>query len=112
VRRSSAAAAISIHGVRTFEETLALERSADALALVGSEKTRVPPSKIAEYLASDAPIIACGAGGWRKDERIEDCDPEETMAALAKGGKRSRLRRAPSARESAARLLHLMETTR
>lgn len=112
VRRSPAAEAIALLGVRSFEETLAIERAADALALIGSEKTRVPPSKFAEYLSADAPIIVCGAGGWRKDERIEDSDPAAAMAGLVKGAKRARLNRAPTARESARRLLDLMERAR
>lgn len=111
-RRPPAGEATTIIGVRTFEETLAIERAADALVLVGSAKTRVPPSKIAEYLATDAPIIVCGEGAWRKDERIEDRDPAEAMAGLVKNGKRARLNRAPTARESAARLLDLLKRPR
>lgn len=108
VQASPAKARIVAHGVQSFARSLGLQHAADALILVGSRKTRVPPSKLAEYLATDAPVIACGAGEWRKDARIDDVDPVSALAGLRKNAVRARLNRAPAARETAARLLEIL----
>jgi glycosyltransferase involved in cell wall biosynthesis len=96
---------ILMHGVQPLETALGHQHAADALIFVGSGKTRVPPSKITEYLATDAPIIACGDGDWRSDPRVDNKDPSEALIALRQGDKRTPLIRAPSVAEVAAQLL-------
>ena len=89
VRASPAQARITLHGVQPLARSLGLQHAADALVLVGSSKTHVPPSKITEYLATDAPIIVCGDGAWRNDPRVAGAAPAaEAFAALRKGDRR------------------------
>lgn len=77
---------VTIHGVASFEATLAFQRAADALVYVASSKANVPPSKIVEYRAAGKPIIACGPDGvWRSDDRVGDVDPARQMAAIKPG---------------------------
>jgi glycosyltransferase involved in cell wall biosynthesis len=86
---SRAASRIRIHGVLSLEAAGSLVAGADALIFVASQKMHVPPSKLADYLMSDVPIIACGAGPWRADARIPEGEPAGIMAALRRGQKRN-----------------------
>ncbi|GAM97922.1 TPR/glycosyl transferase domain protein [alpha proteobacterium U9-1i] len=108
IEASPARARIDDHGVQPLETALGFQRAADALTLVGSRKTHVPPSKITEYLAADAPIIACGEGDWRKDPRVNEQSPRAAFAALTKGAKRGPGPRAPRVDEVAAQLYDWM----
>lgn len=105
VAQSAAVARISVHGVLPLEQSLGFQRAADALVLVGSAKTHVPPSKITEYLATTAPIIACGPGDWRNDPRLDDADPVEALAGLRKGDLRKHSATAPDLDHTARELL-------
>ncbi len=108
LQKSSASAAITIHGVKSYEDALSYISAADGLIYVASTKSKVPPSKIVEYLATDKPIIACGDGPWRRDLRVSDVDPALQLSTLRKGDIRAAGERPPSAAETAARLLGLM----
>lgn len=105
---SSAASAIRLWGPLPLDGALAMMAAADALVFVASAKMHVPPSKIADYLTFDVPIIACGDGPWRKDERVPPGDPAEAMARLKRGDGRNIAFIPPNATETAARLLQLM----
>lgn len=104
IDRSPARHRIAAHGVRTFAESLGFQSMADGLILLGSRKTRVPPSKIVEYLETDRPIFIAGEGSWRSDPRLTGCQAIEALAKLTKGARRKPGARAPSAAE-VARLL-------
>lgn len=104
-----AADAIFVHGVQPYEETLSAIADADGLAYVASSKAVVPPSKIVEYLAATAPILACGDGPWREDSRVADDDPASAMAALTKGATRDfEAPPPPSAADTARDLMNAM----
>jgi hypothetical protein len=105
---SPAREAIHVLGVRPLEEALQLMAGADGLIFVASAKMHVPPSKIVDYLMFQAPIIACGAGPWRRDPRVPADDPVEAMARLRKGDRRVSSFKPPTASETASRLLALM----
>lgn len=100
---------IVLHGVRPFPESLGMQHAADALALIGSPKTRVPPSKIVEYLATTKPIVVCGEGGWLKDERLQGALKPADIAGLEKGGTGLRPVLPPTVRQSAATLAAWLE---
>ncbi len=105
---SPATRAIILHGARPLEEALALTAAADALIFVASGKMHVPPSKMVDYLAAGAPIIACGVGPWRADPRVPSGDPVVNMATLVRGARNASALQPPTARDAAARLLRLM----
>lgn len=107
---SPAAARIALHGVVPLARALGFQQAADALIYVGSPKTRVPPSKIVEYLATTKPVVACGEGGWRADPRVDDRDPTAALAALRRGAVRPEVATPPGLEETADRLLSLLET--
>jgi glycosyltransferase involved in cell wall biosynthesis len=110
---ASAAPGVTVHGVLPFEETLAFERAADALAYVASSKANVPPSKITEYLAAKKPIIACGPPGvWRYDDRVDNVDPAAHLLALRKASSLPAPQAPPSATQVAERLLSAMRALR
>ncbi|MBY0423022.1 MAG: hypothetical protein K2Q06_12020, partial [Parvularculaceae bacterium] len=102
---SPAAARIVLHGVQPLARALGFQRAADALIYVGSPKTRVPPSKIVEYLAATAPIIACGRGDWRADPRVDPSDPEAALANLVRGAARRPVAAPPDVEASVDALL-------
>ena len=110
--RSPARDRIVVHGVRPYAESLGFQRAADALALVGSRKTRVPPSKIVEYLATSKPIVACGDGDWLKDERLAGALRPAALSRLGKGGTATRGAMPPTAREAAEALAGLLVRVR
>ncbi|NWG72338.1 MAG: glycosyltransferase [Parvularculaceae bacterium] len=103
-RASPAGDRIVLHGVRSLPESLGMQHAADALALIGSPKTRVPPSKIVEYLATTKPIVVCGEGGWLKDERLRGALTPVDIARLEKGGTGQRPVLPPTARQAAETL--------
>ena len=111
VKASPASRHVVLQDVQPLEVALGFQQAADALIYVGSKKTHVPPSKITEYLATDAPIIACGDGDWRQDERVGNQDPAAALAALRHGDKRKLLIRAPSVADIASKLLLKMQNT-
>lgn len=76
--------AVTLHGVLRLEEALALQRAADALAFVGSSKTHVPPSKVIEYRAVGAPIVAIGSGPWRTPELAPWPEPLSVLRSLGR----------------------------
>jgi glycosyltransferase involved in cell wall biosynthesis len=112
VRKSAAARAIELHGVKPYDEALGYIAGADGLVYIASKKGKVPPSKIVEYLATEKPIFACGQGPWRDDPRVDNADPAASMAALRKGDVRKPAARPPSAADTAARLIALFEAAR
>lgn len=106
---SAAASAITDHGVVPLDQARALQAGADALIFAASPKMHVPPSKISEYLTTDAPIIACGDGPWRRDERSPQAEPEAALVALVKGARAEANRPRPSTPAiAAAQFLGLM----
>lgn len=105
IAASPAAPQIIDHDVQPYETALSFIAAADGLAYVASEKGKVPPSKIVEYLATNAPIIACGRGPWRSDPRVDNTDPATSFATLTKNAQRQDTLRPPSASEIATDLL-------
>jgi hypothetical protein len=108
VAHSPAAQAIDVHGVKSLEQAASMMAAADALAFVASSKMHVPPSKIADYLSFDAPLIPCGTGAWRSDPRVPEVNAEEFMAQLKRGQSRNVDISPPTASNAAQRLLEWM----
>lgn len=86
---SSAAGAIMTYGPLPYEEARSYMAGADALAFVASGKMHVPPSKIADYLAFDRPVLACGEGLWRADPRVPATRAIDILLGLQKGAGRN-----------------------
>ncbi len=108
-KASSAASAIQLWGVLPLDGALSVMAAADALIFVASAKMHVPPSKIADYLTFDVPIIACGDGPWRSDPRVPASDPVQTMEQLKRDDRANTSAPRPrTASEAAAELLHWM----
>lgn len=106
---SPARAAMVDRGVLPLDSARALQAGADALIFVASAKMHVPPSKIVEYLACDAPIVACGDGPWRADPRAPAGEPSALLAALVKGARAPAGRaRPPTPQAVAQQLLDLL----
>lgn len=108
IEASPAASAIRTWGIMPLDGALGMMAAADALIFVASAKMHVPPSKIADYLMFDAPVIACGDGPWRKDPRVPAGDPAEAMARLKRGDKHNIALAPRKASEAAASLLQMM----
>ncbi|MBA3067806.1 MAG: glycosyltransferase family 4 protein [Hyphomonas sp.] len=107
---SPAARAITAHGPLPYEEARSLMAGADALAFVASGKMHVPPSKIADYLAFEAPILAFGDGPWRRDMRVPTGDPAAQLAGLHKGQGRNVEARPDTDITAARRFMDLVAT--
>lgn len=110
-RSGETAGRVALHGVVPFARALGWQRAADALIYVGSPKTRVPPSKIVEYLAASAPIIACGTGSWRSDPRVSSLDPEDALASLVRGAGRDPVAAPPTLDAAADQFLALLQSS-
>lgn len=110
VAASRASAGVVLHGVQPYATALGYQRAADAILYLGSSKTRVPPSKIVEYFAASAPIIAVGSGDWRADARVDPADPVEMMATLVRGQPRAPLPAPPSLDEAADMLFEILRS--
>lgn len=108
VSASVAVSAIKLWGVVALDRAYNFMHEADALALVGSSKMHVPPSKIVDYMMFDAPIIAAGAGPWRQDPRSPTDDATAALFSLTKGAKRQTGGRAMKASEAASLVLGWM----
>lgn len=89
VDASSAASAIVAYGPLPYDEARSYMAGADALAFVASGKMHVPPSKIADYLAFDRPILGCGEGLWRADPRVPAARAIDILLSLQKGAGRN-----------------------
>lgn len=108
VSASPAATAIFVWGVVPLDQAYSFMREADALALVGSPKMHVPPSKIADYLMFDTPIIAAGTGSWRQDPRAPTADATAALSSLTKHARRQTSERPMKASEAANLMLGWM----
>jgi hypothetical protein len=108
-RASRAAGAIQLWGVLSFDEALSVMAAADALAFVASEKMHVPPSKIADYLMFEVPIVACGNGPWRSDPRVPLSNAVETMIRLQRGDRGDKAPRPLTCSEAVTELLKWMD---
>jgi len=107
IAASPAAHAIRQFGPVPYETARAMMAGADALAFVASAKMHVPPSKIADYLAFDRPLVACGAGSWRTDPRMPAEPAAEVLKRLTRGTGRNTAARPSTSRAAAARFLEL-----
>lgn len=107
IAASPAAAAIRQFGPVPYETARAMMAGADALAFVASAKMHVPPSKIADYLAFDRPLVACGAGPWRTDPRVPAEPAANMLKRLTRGTGRNTAARPSTSRAAAARFLEL-----
>jgi hypothetical protein len=56
---------ITLHGVVSLEQSLAMQSAADALIVTAAPNAPVPPGKYVEYQAAGKLIIATGDGPWR-----------------------------------------------
>ncbi|RYG38493.1 MAG: hypothetical protein EON93_01960 [Burkholderiales bacterium] len=108
VAASAAVSAIKLWGVVPLDQAYGFMREADALAFIGSSKMHVPPSKIADYLMYDTPIVAAGTGPWRQDPRTPTDDAATSLASLTKHAKRQTGDRAMTASEAASLMLRWM----
>ncbi|MBK8196768.1 MAG: hypothetical protein IPK75_00250 [Acidobacteria bacterium] len=88
----------------------AMMAAADALAFVASGKMHVPPSKIADYLAFDRPIVACGDGPWRADPRVPAEPAADLLVRRARGAGRNSNAYPSTASAAADRFLDLCAT--
>jgi hypothetical protein len=86
---SPAAGAILTHGPLPYEAARSYMAGADALAFVASGKMHVPPSKIADYLAFDRPVLAFGEGPWHADPRVPGAPAIDILLGLQKGAGRN-----------------------
>jgi len=107
IAASSAAYAIRQFGPVSYEDARAMMAGADALAFVASAKMHVPPSKIADYLAFDRPLVACGNGPWRADPRVPAEPAENVLRSLYRGSGRNTAAQPITSRAAAARFLEL-----
>lgn len=101
-------ARITEHGPVPYDQSLSMIAGADALVFVASGKMHVPPSKIVEYLATDAPIVACGAGPWRTDPRVPQGAAGLAMQNLRKGQARDDILPSPPRAADAAHRLEAL----
>lgn len=70
---------VRLHGTVPLEQSLAMQRGADALAVIAAPNSAVPPGKIAEYRNALRPIIPFGTGEWL--DKIDD-DPRSAVGRL------------------------------
>jgi glycosyltransferase involved in cell wall biosynthesis len=84
IAAAGAVSGVTLHGVKSATESLAMIAGADGLALVSPPDLHVPASKIVEYLATGLPIAACGDGPWRTDPRVPKQAARDVMAHLVK----------------------------
>jgi len=110
IAASPAVGAIRQFGPVPYETARAMMAGADALAFVASTKMHVPPSKIADYLAFDRPLIACGNGPWRADPRVPTEPAADALRRLTRGTGRNIEVRPRTARAAAGRFLELCAT--
>lgn len=101
--------AIRLWSPMPVPDALAIMAAADGLIFIASSKMHVPPSKIADYLTFDVPIIACGDGPWRNDPRVPAGEPVDALARLARGDRGGDAPRPATARDAAASLLQWMD---
>jgi glycosyltransferase involved in cell wall biosynthesis len=101
-------AGVFLHGVQPYAMALGYQRAADALIYLGSSKTRVPPSKIVEYFAAQAPIVAVGSGDWRADPRVDTADPVDVLANLRRGQRRAMDALEPTLNDAAEALFAIL----
>jgi glycosyltransferase involved in cell wall biosynthesis len=107
---SPAARQILTHGPLPYDEARSYMAGADALAFAASGKMHVPPSKIADYLAFDRPIVACGDGPWRADPRAPAGRASDILRGLQKGAGRNVAARPQTEADAAAQFLELAAT--
>ena len=107
IKSSSAAASIHQFGPVPYETARSMMAGADALAFVASAKMHVPPSKIADYLAFDLPLVACGEGPWRADPRVPAEPAADVLKNFIRGAGRNTAIRPNTSRAAAARFLEL-----
>lgn len=108
IAASPAAGAIRQFGPVPHETARAMMAGADALAFVASAKMHVPPSKIADYLAFDRPLVACGEGPWRADPRVPKAAAEDVLKSLSRGAGRNTSTEPRYSDAAARRLIELM----
>lgn len=109
VRDHEFADRIRLHGIIDFEASLALQAAADALLVTASPRALTPPGKLAEYLATRKPVIACGDGPWRTHAPGPREDAAARMIALRPGETGPASDDAFDAAAAAAQLLSWMD---
>lgn len=88
IQNSSLGPKITNHGVLSYKQSLALQKAADFLVLVGSNNMAILPGKYFEYLTSGKPVIAVGDAPWVSKinmgksirQRLGDADQTEFYA--------------------------------
>ena len=70
---------ITLHGVVSLEQSLAMQSAADALIVTAAPNAPVPPGKYVEYQATGKPIIATGDGPWRTRIGLSGQDEVRSM---------------------------------
>lgn len=106
VSASPARDAVMVHGVIDPAEARRLQAGADFLLVVAAPGTAAIPGKVFEYRASHRPVVAIGAGPWRRAAGIGDHD---TVAVLTGGVTPPNASGAATSLDAAERLLALME---
>jgi glycosyltransferase involved in cell wall biosynthesis len=79
ISSSPVANQITLHGVVSLEQSLAMQTAADALIVTAAPNAPVPPGKYVEYQAAGRPIIATGDGPWRKQIGLSGQDEVRAM---------------------------------
>lgn len=64
IAKSSAAKSIQILGSVSIQTSRSLQAAADALVIVSGSDSHALPGKVAEYAATDRPILTVGTGPW------------------------------------------------
>ncbi|WP_412545494.1 glycosyltransferase family 4 protein [Maricaulis sp. MIT060901] len=76
---------VRIHGTVPLEQSLAMQRGADALAVIAAPNSAVPPGKMAEYRSSGRPVIPFGSGAWLGKIDDDTRTAGERLRALTRG---------------------------